>query len=104
MPAGTRPFLNNNATPHDALFWRGGKGRAVRKGKWKLLEYGDQLSQLFNLETDLGERNDLSAKHPEVVKDLRASWNAWSAQMAKPAWPPRSRDITVNGLKLNWEL
>ncbi len=98
------PFLNNNATPHDALFWRGGKGRAVRKGKWKLLEYGDQLSQLFNLETDLGERTDLSAKHPEIVKDLRASWNAWSAQMAKPAWPPRSRDITVNGLKLNWEL
>ena len=98
------PFLTNNATPHEVLFWRGGQGRAVRKGKWKLLEFGDQLSQLFDLEADLGERNDLSAKHPEIVKDLRAAWKKWSDEMAKPAWPPRSRDITVNGLKLNWEL
>ncbi|MBI4905184.1 MAG: sulfatase-like hydrolase/transferase [Acidobacteria bacterium] len=98
------PFLRNNATPHETLFWRGGKGRAVRKGKWKLVEFGDQLSALFDLEADIGERKDLSANHPEVVRELRAAWKAWSDSMAKPAWPPRSRDITVNGQKLTWEL
>lgn len=98
------PYLTNNATPHEALFWRGGNGRAVRKGKWKLVEFGDQFSQLYDLESDIGEKRDLSAAHPEVVKDLRASWKQWSGQMAKPAWPPRFRDVTVNGVKLNWEL
>jgi len=98
------PFLSNNATPHEALFWRAGKARAVRKGKWKLLEFGDLLANLFDLESDLGERNDLSAKHPEVVKDLRADWKKWSDEMAQPAWPPRFREITVNGARLNWEL
>jgi len=98
------PYLNNNATPHDALFWRAGKGRAVRKGKWKLVEFGDELSNLFDLDADIGERTDLSAKHPEVVKALRADWANWSAQMAKPAWPARFRPITVNKQTLTWEL
>ena len=99
-----QPYLRNNATPHEALFWRAGPGRAVRKGKWKLVEFGDQLSQLFDLDADIGERTDLSAKHPEVVKDLRAAWQKWSDQMAKPAWPPRFRELTVNGTNINWQL
>ncbi|MBY0506942.1 MAG: sulfatase-like hydrolase/transferase [Bryobacteraceae bacterium] len=98
------PFLRNEALPHQALFWRAGQGRAVRKGKWKLVEFGDRFSQLFDLEADVGERRDLSAQHPEVVQDLRASWQAWSAEMAKPAWPPRFRELIVNGVKANWEL
>jgi arylsulfatase A-like enzyme len=99
-----QPYLRNNATPHEALFWRAGPGRAVRKGKWKLVEFGDQLSQLFDLDADIGERTDLSAKHPEVVKDLRAAWQKWSDQMSKPAWPPRFRALTVNGTNINWQL
>lgn len=98
------PYLRNDRTPHEALFWRAGKARAVRKGKWKLVEFGDQLSQLFDLETDIGEKTDLSSKHPETVKELRAAWQKWSAEMAKPAWPPRYRKLTVNGVELNWEL
>ena len=98
------PFLNGKGTPHDALFWRGGQGRAVRKGKWKLVEFGDSFSRLYDLSSDLGEKTDLAAKYPQVVKELRAAWNAWSAQMATPAWPPRYRKVTVNGVMLNWEL
>jgi arylsulfatase A-like enzyme len=98
------PFLRNNALPHEALFWRGGNGRAVRKGQWKLVEFGDEFSGLYDLASDIGERNDLSNKRPEVLRELRAAWKQWSSRMAKPAWPPRSRKITVNGVTLNWEL
>ncbi|HTM48100.1 MAG TPA: sulfatase-like hydrolase/transferase [Bryobacteraceae bacterium] len=98
------PFLTGGGTPHDTLFWRGGKARAVRRGKWKLLEYGDHISNLYDLSNDVGEKNDLSGKHPEVVKDLRAAFDAWSAKMVKPAWPPRYRELTVNGITNNWEL
>lgn len=98
------PFLRNGRTPHPALFWRAGQGRAVRQGRWKLVEFGDRHSWLFDLAADPGERNDVAARHPAVVRELRAAWQRWSGTMAAPAWPPRYREVTVNGVKVNWEL
>ena len=85
------PWLNGRGgTPHDALFWRGGQGRAVRMGNWKLVEFGDRYSRLYDLSKDIGEKHDLSARHPDQVRRLREAWKAWSAQM-KP--PPGHRGI-----------
>lgn len=100
------PFFNGSkkGAPHQSLFWRAGQGRAVRQGKWKLVEFGDRYTRLFDLSTDLGEKTDVSTEHPDVVRQLQTAWRAWSAQMAKPAWPARYRDVTVNGETLNWEL
>lgn len=100
------PYLSGKkaGAPHDALYWRAGKGRAVRMGKWKLVEFGEGYSKLYDLSQDIGEKRDLSAQHPDVVKELRQSWKAWSAGMAKPRWPARYRDITINGQQLTWEL
>jgi arylsulfatase A-like enzyme len=99
------PWLNGrNGTPHDALFWRGGRGRAARMGNWKLVEFGDRYSRLYDLSKDIGEKEDLSAQHPDQVRGLREAWKAWSAQMKPAAWPPRYREVTVNGETINWEL
>ncbi len=99
------PFLRGGkAKPHDALFWRAGKARAVRKGKWKLVEFGDEFSGLYDLSVDVGETRDLSGSRPEVLRELREAWAGWSRQMSAPAWPPRFRKLTVNGKELNWEL
>ena len=103
--ANLLPYLNGRAgAPHQALFWRAGNGRAVRMGKWKLVEFGDSYSRLFDLEKDIGEKNDLSASHPAEVRKLRDGWKAWSDTMATPAWPARYRELTVNGETLTWEL
>ncbi len=51
---------------------------SVRRGDWKLIrvfhggEGGAHRHLLFNLRDDLGERNDLAAARPEVVKGLDA--------------------------------
>ena len=52
---------------------QGGRpGGAVRDGDWKLIEHYDTGNvELFNLKTDPGESNDLSAKHPDRVTSLR---------------------------------
>lgn len=60
---------------HEFLFWEfpeyGGQ-KAVRMGKWKALvenvRKGNRKVQLFDLETDPREQNDISAQHPDVVK------------------------------------
>jgi arylsulfatase A len=80
-------------SPHEALFYyRGFALEAVRSGKWKLhiphgyrtlagrkggtggkpakYEQGQISLALFDLEKDVGERHDVSARHPDVVERL----------------------------------
>ena len=70
----------------EALFWHyphysnqgGFPGGAVRMGPWKLIEnYEDGSVQLFNLEEDLSEQQDLAAEHPERVERMRERLHAW---------------------------
>ncbi|NWG47009.1 MAG: sulfatase-like hydrolase/transferase [Alphaproteobacteria bacterium] len=81
------PFLTGEASgnAHDQLFWRFGPHAGMREGPWKLVQIG-QTAFLFNLDTDIGERNDLSAAEPERFAAMKAAWKAWSDSMPRPAW------------------
>jgi arylsulfatase A-like enzyme len=80
-------------SPHEAFFYyRGYALEAVRSGKWKLhlphayrtlagrqggtggrpakYEQGKIGLSLFDLEKDIGERNDVSAQYPDVIERL----------------------------------
>ena len=44
---------------------------AIRQGRWKLIyNMRDATKELYNLQTDPGENNNLAAQHPEKVKAL----------------------------------
>lgn len=62
-----------------AMFWHyphwgnqgGSPGTAVRAGKWKLIRWQwPERTELFDLESDPGEKTNLAAEQPEVVGDL----------------------------------
>ena len=64
---------------HEYLYWeyhsQGGR-QAVRMGDWKGVRYNVRNSPdgpvaLFNLKTDIGEKRDVAADHPEIVKRIR---------------------------------
>jgi arylsulfatase A-like enzyme len=64
-----------NQPKHDFLYWEfpaSGGQQAVRTGQWKGIRkniFNDDLHiQLFNLEEDVQEQNDVSADHPDVIK------------------------------------
>jgi arylsulfatase A-like enzyme len=62
---------------------------AIRSGPWKLIEFfEDRHVELYDLDRDLGEKNDLAGQMPEKVKELRERLHAWrqevGAQMPKP--------------------
>ena len=61
------------------LFWRRKLPRvqrAVRSGQWKLL-HDEADFYLFDVAADPGERHDLTAEHPELVRKLNAMIDAW---------------------------
>jgi arylsulfatase A-like enzyme len=86
------PFLtaDNAGTPHEALFWRFGGQRAVRKGDWKLTDLGEG-PKLFNVSQDIGEKDNLAANYPAKLKELEADYQAWNAGNIEARWKPAPR-------------
>jgi arylsulfatase len=53
---------------------------SVRSPRWHLVcdsRDGAKHWQLFDVKADPGEKTDLAAKHPEVVKELDAAYDKW---------------------------
>ncbi len=57
-------------------------GRAYREGRWKITwmhaPYGTDEWQLFDLNADPSELNDLSAEHPQIKARLVAAYNDYA--------------------------
>ncbi len=61
------------------LFWEHEGNAAVRVGDRKLVRAGfNGTWELFDLQADRTEQNNLAAAHPEEVKTLRKQWQAWA--------------------------
>ena len=59
---------------------------AVRSGKWKLLcDYDGSRPQLYDLDTDPGEANNLAEKHAEKTRQLVRQVTAWHRAMSSEA-------------------
>lgn len=65
---------------------------AIRRGDFKLIQYwdGDQETLLFDLKTDLGEANDLTASKPELAQEMAQELLAYlervNAEKAHESW------------------
>lgn len=55
---------------------RTAEAKAVRQGPWKLVVKGKRI-ELFNLDEDLGERNDVANVQRRRVAQLRDALTAW---------------------------
>ena len=58
--------------------------RAVRQGDWKLLLDGGGVF-LYNLRSDIGERNDLAKERPEIARRLRPLILEWEKDVDSEA-------------------
>jgi arylsulfatase A-like enzyme len=92
--ANIMPYLTGEMTgePHESLYWRFGPQKAVRKGRWKLVDWRDFETkknsgwQLYDLAKDVGEKDDLAAAQPKLVAELSAAWDAWNKGNIAPLW------------------
>ena len=83
------PFLTgeNNAAPHDTLYWRWRSQAAVLEFPWKLIRLGPTERFLFDVTTPDGETKNLLAQHADVAAQLDAKLKTWSDTLQPPGLP-----------------
>jgi arylsulfatase A-like enzyme len=75
-PAFRGKVLDRNSP----IFWEHEGNRAVRDGRWKLVAKENKPWELYDIETDRTEQNDLSSAEPKRAKELAAQWDAYAAR------------------------
>lgn len=110
------PAFNNDKLNERCLYWEHEGNRAVRKGKWKLVSEAwswpqmlDSINvlplgkwELYDLEADRSELNNLAEENPELVKELAGEWQGWAERtgaVPKPPRLPRMPEQVKNRLK-----
>jgi len=85
----TATIVDGQPSPHEDLLinvetFRG----ALRKGKWKLLKIAllPGKTELFDLEQDPGESQNLAATHPDIVQELEARLLGYAKQQKPSEW------------------
>jgi arylsulfatase A-like enzyme len=80
------PLLEGKKLDRGPIFWHyphygnqgGSPSAAIRDGKWKLIQWleTDDVS-LYDIDADIGEKNDLASQHTDVVLRMKNQLTAW---------------------------
>jgi arylsulfatase A-like enzyme len=74
-----RPAFANRPLQRKApLFFEHDGSRAVRDARWKLVSTRGGEWELYDIEADRTELNNLAAKYPDKVRELAARWDEWA--------------------------
>ena len=81
-------FSGKRLGRENPIFWEHEGNRAIRMGKWKLVAKGANGAwELYDLNADRSELNDLSERHPERTKEMADRWEAWAIEAKAKPWP-----------------
>lgn len=81
------------------LVWEHEGNRAIRDGKWKLVAKENKPWELYDMEKDRAEINNLAGKYPERVRTMSAAWEAWAARanvLPLGAWRAKPAGAVAN--------
>ncbi|WP_298484659.1 sulfatase [uncultured Maribacter sp.] len=82
------PYLEkgNEEKPHETLYWKKENRGAIRHGDYKLIRFPDRPAELYNIEQDISEVNDLASQNPEKVKEMYKMLFQWELTLERPLW------------------
>lgn len=89
-------FEGKVAKREKPIFFQHEGNRAIRDEKWKLVALYNKSWELYDMEADRTELNDLSKKHPELVEELSKEHNQWAERTHAEMWPERDSKKKIN--------
>ncbi|MGD9417634.1 MAG: arylsulfatase [Verrucomicrobiota bacterium JB025] len=91
-----RVLVTDSQRVRDPVKW---KNCATMTDRWRLING----KGLYDIKADPGQKTDLAKKHPEVVSELRAAYDAWWADIS-PVFETDARIIVGNDAENPLEL
>jgi arylsulfatase len=80
------PSFSGRDVSREAMYFEHQANRAIHMGKWKLVSKGTNKKpyigpwELYDLEKDRTELDDLSKQHPDIAKKLEKIWHEWAVE------------------------
>ncbi len=74
-------FRGETRRPHETLYFHFGTDRALRQGPWKLVSAKLGKWELYNLDEDRTELNDLAEQQPQRSAAMKAQWFRMAEQV-----------------------
>ena len=71
-------FKGEEFIRNEALYFEHLGNKGIRDGKWKLVSKKGSSWELFDMEADRTELNNLAPKYPELVKELKDKYMKWA--------------------------
>jgi arylsulfatase len=101
--ASLRPaFAGETLRRASPLYWEHEGNRAIRDGKWKLVAKGPKGAwELYDMEADRSELDDLASRHPDIASRLATDWEAWALRAKVKPWPWDDQPVHTPAKKKN---
>ncbi|MFT4068026.1 arylsulfatase [Paraburkholderia sp.] len=75
-----RTSFVEDAGERPSMFWEHEGNAAVRIGKWKLVKRYPNPWELYDMDADRTELNDLAGQYPDRVAAMASEYDAWAAR------------------------
>jgi arylsulfatase A-like enzyme len=82
-----RPVFEGRQRPgHEAIYWEHEGNQAIRMGKWKLVKKHGGPWELYDIDNDRTEVNNLAARETARVEMMSQKWQAWADRSLVVPW------------------
>lgn len=94
------PVFGDSPVVRSAIYWEHEGNRAVRRGKWKLVAENRGPWELYDMEADRTETNDLMPLYPELGREMIEMYTEWEKKCGVlPSRPERKPGFVPPPLK-----